>query len=427
MEVPIIALVRDGRRARAIQPGDEIEVVLPATPFYVEAGGQVSDTGFITGGGTQRQQPDWRVRVTDIRQPVPGLVIHVGQVVEGQPREGDLAWALVDVERRMDIMRNHTATHLLHRGLRQVLGSHVQQAGSLVAPDRLRFDFTHDAMLTREQLDEITHAVNDVILRNYPLHISHESYAQALEGGVVALFGEKYGDVVRVVRIGGTDEIVSQELCGGTHVRETGDIGQFHIVSEGSVGAGLRRIEAVAGRVAERLVSDRLGVLETAAAHLECQPEEVDQKVLALIEQSHSAQKEINRLRQELAHRDFERLLSHIRDLDGAAFLAARVKASQVETLREITDWFRDRYPSSVIVLGAVIDQRPQLVAAVTPDLVEKGVRANELIKRAAQVIGGGGGGRPTLAQAGGRDVDRLDEALSGVLGLVQKALGDGE
>jgi alanyl-tRNA synthetase len=427
MEVPVIALVRDGRRAKTTQPGAEIEVVLPATPFYVEAGGQVSDTGFITGSGAKPQQPAWRVRVTGMRQPVPGLVLHVGQVVEGRPREGDLAWAEVDVERRMDIVRNHTATHLLHRALRQVLGSHVQQAGSLVAPDRLRFDFTHHAMLTREQLDQIAHAVNDVILGNYSLHISHESYDRALEGGVIALFGEKYGDVVRVVRVGDAEELVSQELCGGTHVRETGDIGQFHIISEGSVGAGLRRIEAVTGRAAERLVSDRLGVLETAAAHLECQPEEVDQKVLVLINQSQSAQKEINRLRQELAHRDFERLMSHTRDLDGAAFLAAQVKASQVETLREMTDWFRDRYPSSVIMLGAVIDQRPQLVAAVTPDLVERGVRANDLIKRAARVIGGGGGGRPTLAQAGGRDADRLDEALSGVLGFVQKALGDGE
>jgi alanyl-tRNA synthetase len=427
MEVPIVALVRDGRRARAAQPGDEIEVVLPATPFYVEAGGQVSDTGFLTGSDTTRQQPAWKIRVMSMRQPVPGLVLHVGQVVEGQPREEDLAWAQIDVDRRMDIMRNHTATHLLHRGLRQVLGNHVQQAGSLVAPDRLRFDFTHDTMLTQEQLDEITHAVNDVILDNYPLHISHESYAQALEEGVVALFGEKYGDVVRVVRIGDADEFLSQELCGGTHVRETGDIGQFHIISESSVGAGLRRIEAVTGRIAERLVSDRLGVLERAAAHLECQPEEVDQKVLALMDQSHTAQREINRLRQELAHRDFEHLMSQIWELDGVAFLAARVKASQIDTLREMTDWFRDRYPSSVIVLGTVIDQRPQLVAAVTPDLVKRGVRANDLIKTAAHVIGGGGGGRPTLAQAGGRDVDRLDEALSGVLGLVQKALGDGE
>jgi alanyl-tRNA synthetase len=427
MEVPVVALVRDGRRVKTTQPGDEVEVVLPATPFYVEAGGQVSDTGFITSSSTKDRQPVWRVRVTDMRRPVPGLVLHVGQVVEGQPREGDQAWAQVDVERRMDIMRNHTATHLLHRGLRQVLGSHVQQAGSLVAPDRLRFDFTHQAMLTREQLEQISHAVNEVILGNYPLHISHEPYDQALESGVIALFGEKYGDVVRVVRIGDSDELVSQELCGGTHVRETGEIGQFHIVSEGSVGTGLRRIEAVTGRAAERLVSDQLGVLEAAAAFLECQPEEVDQKVLALIDQSQSAHKEINRLRQELARRDFEDLMTHAQDLDGAAFLAARVKASQIETLRQMTDWFRDRYPSSVIVLGAVIHQRPQLVAAVTPDLVERGVRANELIKAVAGVIGGGGGGRPTLAQAGGRDADRLDEALSAVLRSVREVLGNGE
>jgi alanyl-tRNA synthetase len=261
-------------------------------------------------------------------------------------------------------------------------------------------------------------------LDNHALHVSYEPYDEALESGVVALFGEKYGDVVRAVRIGESGEMISQELCGGTHVHETGEIGQFFILSEGSVGAGLRRIEAVSGRAAQQIIRDRLGVLQTAATYLECQPEEVDQKVLALIDDTQAAQKEINCLTQALARRDFERVMNQVQDLDGVALLAVRVKVKEVDTLRQMTDWFRQRYPSGVVVLGAAIDQRPQLVAAVTSDLVGKGLRADALVKKVARVIKGGGGGRPTLAQAGGRDVGRLDEALASVPGLVAEALG---
>ena len=287
-QAPVIALLSDGERVKAAQPGDEVEVVLPTTSFYVEAGGQVSDTGLIRAAAMDPQQEGggWQIEVTDMRKPLPGLILHVGRVVEGTPREGDLALARVDAGRRMDIMRNHTATHLLHKGLRKVLGQHVQQAGSLVSPDRLRFDFTHSAVPTEEQLDRISQSVNEAILNNYPLTTNQESYEQALEGGVIALFGEKYGDVVRVVRIGDLEQPYSHELCGGTHVRETGEISQFHIVSEGSVGAGLRRIEAVTGRAAQRLVSERLGVLQATAAELGCQPEEVDRKVGALMDES---------------------------------------------------------------------------------------------------------------------------------------------
>ncbi len=427
----IVALVRNGARVQTARPGDEVEVVLSSTPFYVEAGGQVSDKGVIIGaatdqskqGSSERDGAMWRVEVLDMRQPVPGLILHVVQVLEGEPQEGDAVWSEVDVERRRDIMRNHTATHLLHRGLRDVLGNHVQQAGSLVAPDRLRFDFTHHKMLSQEELDQITRSVNEAILGNYSLKISQEPYDQALESGVTALFGEKYGDVVRVVRIGESGEFISQELCGGTHVRETGEIGQFHILSEGSVGAGLRRIEAVTGHAAQHLVSDRLNHLMTAAAYLECLPEEVDDKVQLLMDTVQSARKEVDRLRQELARRDFEQLMTGARDVNGSVFLAARVEVGDVETMRQMTDWFRERHPSSVVVLGAEIDERPQLIASVTPDLAARGLKADDLIRKVARIIGGGGGGRPTLAQAGGRDAGRLDEALSGVWELVEQTL----
>ena len=416
IEGPVLALVRQDVRVTEAQPGDEVQVVLPATCFYVEAGGQVSDTGVIQG-------PGWRVRVTDMRQPLPGLILHLGQVVTGQPRQGDQAVARVDLARRRDIMRNHTATHLLHRGLRRVLGMHVQQAGSLVAPDRLRFDFTHPAPLTRDELDQIVRSVNEDILNDYPLHVTHEPYQQALESGVIALFGEKYGDIVRVIRIGDPQAPISQELCGGTHVNATGEIGAFYIVSEGSVGAGLRRIEAVTGRGAHQFVAHQLDILRQAATALECSPEQVGHKTLDLSRELEAAHKEIARLRHALARRDFERLLANVQEVEGVSVLAERVQAQETEVMREMTDWFRARYPSGVIVLGAVINERPQFVASVTQDLVARGLHAGELVKQVARVVGGGGGGRPHLAQAGGRDASRLDEALARVPRLVRESL----
>jgi alanyl-tRNA synthetase len=242
----------------------------------------------------------------------------------------------------------------------------------------------------------------------------------------MALFGEKYGEQVRVVRIGVPGEPFSQELCGGTHVHQTGEIGLFRIVSEGSVGAGVRRIDAVTGRAAQQLVQKRLGVLDAASTHLGSSPEEIDRAVLRLMGELHDSRKEIAQLRRELAQLEFEALLQHVQDVEGVRVLAARVKAADVETLREMTDWFRNRLGSVVIVLGAVIDERPSFVSAVTPDLVERGLKAGNLVKQVARVVGGGGGGRPTMAQAGGRDPDRLEEALALVPGAVAKALVGG-
>jgi alanyl-tRNA synthetase len=324
----------------------------------------------------------------------------------------------------MDIARNHTATHLLHAELRSILGEHVQQAGSLVAPDRLRFDFTHGVMLTQDQLDAVEQSVNDAILANYPLATEYTSYTEAVSAGAMALFGEKYGDRVRVVKIGVPEEPFSQELCGGNHVHQTGDIGLFRIVSEGSVGAGVRRVEAVSGRAAQQLVQKRLGVLDAAATHLGSRPEEVDRAVLRLMGDLHHHQKEIAELRRELARLEFETLLQNVEEVEGAQVLAARVRATDMDTLREMTDWSRNQLGSVVIVLGAVIDDKPSFVAAVTTDIVERGLKAGDLIKRVARVVGGGGGGRPTLAQAGGRDPERLDEALALVSSVVADLLG---
>ncbi|MFQ5811678.1 MAG: alanine--tRNA ligase [Anaerolineae bacterium] len=413
----VAAIVRDGRVVGLAREGDEVELVLTATPFYVESGGQVSDTGVILQDG------EWEVAVSDVRQPLSGLIVHIGDVLSGVFRVGDSARALVDAERRADIARNHTATHLLHNALRRVLGEHVQQAGSLVAPDRLRFDFTHSAMLTQDELSLIEQLVNEAILADYPVQVVHRGYKEAIAAGAIALFGEKYGERVRVLRIGDPSEPFSQELCGGIHVRRTSEIGPFHIISESSIGAGLCRIEAVTGRAAQKLLQERMRILESSAASLGCSPDEVDQKVLALQDELQGQTKEVARLRREIAQRDFEELLSQVQDVRGVKVLAAQVEGANIVTLREMSDWFRNRVGSGVIVLGAVMDSKPGFVAAITPDLVERGLHAGQLVKRVAQVVGGGGGGKPTLAQAGGRDTSRMGEALCLVPDLVGEGL----
>jgi len=412
LEATVVALLRDGDLVKSAKEGDQVEVVLPATCFYFEAGGQVSDTGFIAAYPPGADEPTWEIEVHEARQPIPGLIVHVGVVKQGRARAGDAVWAVVNYERRMDIARNHTATHLLHSELRYVLGEHVQQAGSLVTPGRLRFDFTHPAMLTEDELALVTRSVNDAVLVNYPVEVVWERYRQAVSEGVIALFGEKYGDDVRVVRVGWPGEPFSQELCGGTHLDETGEIGLFHITSEEGIGAGVRRIEAVTGRVAVDLVERQLGVLQRTAAYLNVASDEVDRKALGLMGELQSARKEIARLQEKLARREFEAMLDHVQSVAGVSLLSARVAAPSMDMLREMTDWFRDRLGSGVVVLGTVLAGRPALVAAVTPDLVERGVDAGRLVRGLAHMVGGGGGGKPTLAQAGGRDPNRLDDAL---------------
>ncbi len=423
MESRLVAIIRDGKAVHEAREGQEVGLVLAATPFYVESGGQVTDTGDIVHYDDPDAAPTWRFEVTDTRQPVTGLILHSGQMSYGVAHQGDSAWITIDEERRWDIMRNHTATHLLHRELRRVLGEHVQQAGSLVAPERLRFDFTHPAMLTQEELWEIESGVNEAILVNYPVRPEYRPYKEAVAAGAMALFGEKYGERVRVVKIGDEETTFSQELCGGTHVNYTGDIGFFHILSEGSVAAGVRRIEALTGRSAYQLAQKRMAVLDSTAAFLGCAPDEVDRKVLNLMGQVQNLEKTIEKLRRELARQDFERLLSQVQHIQGINVLSAQVNAANVAMLREMSDWFRDRLGTGVIVLGAVLSGKPSFVAAVTPDLLERGLHAGALVKAVAQQVGGGGGGKPTIAQAGGRDPSRMAEALSHVPDLVEKSL----
>lgn len=417
-ESPVLAFIHDGEAVEQLLPGDRVEVILLQTSFYVESGGQVADTGIIRS----TSEPGWEIRVDDMRRPAAGVVTHVGTVVYGQPKIGDRTVASVDMQRRREIMRNHTATHLLHAALHEVLGSHARQAGSLVAPDRLRFDFTHPEALTTTELERVEMIVNQAILQNYSLTTIVKPLKQAIAEGAMALFGEKYGESVRTITIG-EPKPFSYELCGGTHVRETGDIGLFLITGESSAAAGVRRIEAVTGRGAYELVQRRFRTLRITATLLTSAIEEVPDKVTALQAELDHTRKQNTAIRQEAAAVEFNSLSETVKMVNGVHMLAARLTNADAETLRQMTDRFRAQYPSGVVVLGSAIDGRPMLVAAVSSDLVKRGISAVDLVKFAAQPIGGSGGGRPTLAQAGGKDATKLDEALAIVTEFVESKL----
>ncbi|HEX2622425.1 MAG TPA: DHHA1 domain-containing protein, partial [Phototrophicaceae bacterium] len=408
----VLALISDGQLLGEVIAGDMVEVILAETPFYVEAGGQVSDTGTISGQG-------WSIEVTDTRRPIGGLIVHVGEVLEGTPHKGDTAQAEVDTTRRSDITRNHTATHLLHAALRNHLGTHVQQRGSLVAPERLRFDFAHDGKLTAEELKQVEYEVNEKILENYPVISKEKSLAEARAEGAMALFGEKYGDRVRTITIGRDGTRYSYELCGGVHVGETGQIGTFLIVSEGSVSSGVRRVEALTGHEAINYLQNSMDTLYGVADQLGTTPEHVYQRVNALQDELNNTKKQVATLRRELAKAEFERAMANLENVNGVPSLIAQFEDVTPDTLREMSDWFRNRVKSGVTVLGSVVDDKPQLLVAVTDDLTKNGLHAGNIIKAVASVVGGGGGGRPNLAQAGGKDSGKLPEALANARSLI--------
>ncbi len=419
VEGPVLALVQNGTTVQAAHAGEQVEILLPETGFYLEAGGQVSDTGSMVSV----QEPRWEIRVDEVRRPAAGVYIHAGTVVQGEPKVGDLAIAAVDVQRRKDIMRNHTATHLLHAALHTVLGEHARQAGSLVAPDRLRFDFTHPEAITSHELDRIERIVNDYILGSYPLNIQQKPLQQAKAEGAMALFGEKYADVVRTITIGEPDPF-SYELCGGTHVQETGDIGLFIITSEGSAAAGIRRIEAITGREAYATVNRQMHTLKKAAGVLNTTSDQVPERIAALQDELADLKKQFSGLRQTLVSEEFKRLLDEPLHVGDVRVLSVNLPDADANTLRQMADQFRQRYPTlGVAVLASVQDNRPTLIAAVTEDLVKRGLAAGELVKFIAQPLGGSGGGKPTLAQAGGKESQGLEKALASVPRWIEENL----
>lgn len=416
-ETEIIALFKDGQSITDALPGDLIEILLPKTGFYVESGGQVADTGLI-----HSLENEFEIEVVGMRRPAAGMIVHVGKVLNGKVQVGKKILAMVDGQRRMDIMRNHTATHLLHAELHRVLGKHARQAGSLVAPDKLRFDFTHPEGLTQKQLEEIEKGVNKAILENHHLQITHKSLNEAISEGAMALFGEKYGEVVRTITIGNHGTF-SYELCGGTHVDDTGDIGTFIITSEGSTAAGIRRIEAVTGRAAYDLILRQTSILKTVAGKLSASIETVTEKIDNLQYEFENLRKENTRLKQLIAKDFFLTNLMKVKEIDGVPVHGLILPGADNEALRSMTDLFKDKFPTGVVVVSSIIDDKPMLVASVTEDLVARGIHAGQLIKYLAGFIGGGGGGKPTLAQAGGKDGEKLPVAMSKLYDYVREHL----
>jgi alanyl-tRNA synthetase len=406
----ILSFLVDGKATDRIEVGQEASVVLETTPFYGEMGGQVGDNGEIRGASG-------RFLVANTSRLAPDVIVHQGLVTEGSMTVGDEVEAIVDEERRLDIARNHTATHLLQHALRKVLGEHVQQRGSLVAPDRLRFDFSHLIAVTREELRQVEHIVNERIRQNLMIYDEEVPYKKAIEGGAIALFDEKYGDMVRVERIG--EPAISTELCGGTHVIYTGEIGYFHIINESSIGTGLRRIEAVTGRGAEAFFEQRLSELREIAEQLGAEVDTVVDKARSLTTELKNERRHRLALERDLARKTAESLLGQVEVINGVNVLLAKVPSSRIEALREMSDLLREQLKSGIIVLGSIYEDKPVFLAAVTPDLTSKGYDAGKIVKKVAAVTGGGGGGKATLAQAGGKHKDKIDEALRLVKSLV--------
>jgi alanyl-tRNA synthetase len=394
----ILDIMINNELPKTIEEGQEASLSLESTPFYAEMGGQIGDTGEI-------YSPSGRFVVTNTVRRTEGVVLHQGHVVKGCLSVGDEVAAVVDKERRLDIARNHTATHLLQYALRQVLGEHVQQRGSLVAPDRFSFDFSHLTAMLPDELKRVQQIINEKIRQNLRVYDEEIPYQQAINEGAIALFDEKYGDTVRVLKIG--EPVISAEFCGGTHVTATGEIGLFHIFGEHSIGAGLRRIEAVTGRGAETFIERRLSDLLEMANKEATDAEKERKRALSL--------------ERELGKERVESLLARAETVNGVKVLSARVPPSRPEVLREMSDRLRDRLKSAVVVLGTVYENKVAFIAAVTADLVAKGYDASKIVQQVAKVTGGGGGGKPNLAQAGGKDKAKLDEALRLVKSLVQE------
>jgi len=401
----------------SVSQGQYVGVVLRETPFYGEMGGQVGDTGEIRG-------ERGRILVTDtVRHSVKGkeLVIHLGNVIEGQISVNDAVEAEIDEGRRWDIARNHTATHLLQAALRRTLGNRVYQKGSLVEPERFRFDFSHLTPITEDELTEIQRQVNAWIRENLKAKARTILYSQAVADGAVALFEEKYGERVRMLTIG--EPAISKELCGGTHVKSTGQLGIFLITSESSIGTGLHRIEAITGRNAESVIESRSAALQHIAKEVQSSLEEAPDKVKVLIGELEAERKRGLSLERELSRRITEDLPAQAEQVSGVTVLAARVPALTMPVLREIGDILRDRLRSAVIVLATVYNGKPSFLAMVTRDLVARGINAGDIINQVARVAGGGGGGKAAMAQAGGKDASKVDEALKLAKNIVARRM----
>jgi len=409
-ESQVVLLVMNDQEAAAAAAGSEVDVVTGRTPFYAESGGQAGDIGRIIG-------PQGEMDVTATLKDPTGIIIHKGRVRSGRLSKGDTVTLVVDAAAREATALNHTATHILHAALRSVLGDHVKQAGSLVAPDRLRFDFTHFSQVDPETLERIEALVNRRIRANVPTRIEEMSAEAAFKTGAMALFEEKYGDRVRVISL----EEFSKELCGGTHTARTGNIGLFKIVAESSVAAGVRRIEAVTGSSALETVQAAVRTVQEAAQLLKEKPEALPQRIARVLSETKGLEREIEQLKGRLSAASVADAGGDVQTIGGVSVLVKKVEADSPAALRELLDRFKDKLRSGVMVLGSVSDGKVMLIAGVTKDLTKR-FHAGNLIKQVSAVVGGSGGGRPDMAQAGGSQPENLDAALAKALEVIRGA-----
>jgi len=399
-----------------VEKGERIKLFLEETPFYAESGGQVGDTGFIMEKGGKS-----KVRVDGTHKFDDQKIIHSGEVLEGTVTPGLLVTAEIDYDRRLNVMRNHTVTHLLHKVLREVLGKHVRQSGSLVAPDYLRFDFNHFDRLTDQEIDVVERKVNELIRQNIPVSAEREvDFKEALDKGAIAIFGEKYEDKVRMVSIG--DE--SRELCGGTHLRYTGEAGYFRIISEGSVASGIRRIVAVTGDRADQIIREEKKEIHALREMLQAQEGEAPQKLRNILEEKKELEKELEHLRMDQAGSFIMRKLEETTELNGVKLIAEKIDSGDVDYLKNLGDVAREMSKNVVAVFGTVTRKKVNFVCVVGDELIKnKKLRADDIIKEVAAVVGGGGGGKAHLATAGGKDTKKIDEALKLLPAIVKKRM----
>ena len=411
-DAKVIALVVNNEVADVASAGDEVSVFLDRTPFYAESGGQIGDNGTIkTEMGL--------VNVTDCIKVIGGKIAHIGTVAEGSISVGDTACAEIDRVRRLSTSRNHSATHLLQKALRTVLGTHVEQAGSYVTPDRLRFDFTHFAAMTPEEIQQVEDIVNEKILESLPITISQESIEDARKMGAMALFGEKYGNVVRVVNMGG----YSIELCGGAHLENTAQVGSFKIVSESGIASGVRRIEALTGAAALKHYQQQEEALKAVCKAVKATPDNMLKRIETLIAEQKQTAKELESLKAKMAGGAADDILSKAVDVKGMKVVCAEIKDADANALRTMGDQLKNKLGSGIIVLASSKDGKVSLLSMATDDAVKAGAHSGNIIKAAAAVCGGGGGGRPNMAQAGGKDASKITEALEKAKEIIEGQL----
>ncbi|MFV1453659.1 alanine--tRNA ligase [Bacillus mycoides] len=401
-ESNVVALVKNGEYTDSLQAGEEGQLMLDVTPFYAESGGQIADRGYLLADGV-------KVVVKDVQKAPNGQNLHKVVVEEGTLTKEAAVKALIDTKNRSSVVKNHTATHLLHQALKDILGTHVNQAGSLVTSERLRFDFSHFGQVQADELEKVERIVNEKIWESIDVAISQKAIEEAKEMGAMALFGEKYGDVVRVVQVGD----YSLELCGGCHVDNTASIGIFKIVAESGIGAGTRRIEAVTGKSAYELMNDQVGLLKEAAGKMKTNPKDILTRVDGLFAEVKQLQKENESLAAKLSNIEAGNLTDSVMTVDGVNVLAAKVNVADMNNLRTMMDDLKNKLESAVVVLASVNDDKVNILAGVTKDLISQGYHAGKLVKEVASRCGGGGGGRPDMAQAGGKNPAQVEEALA--------------